>query len=285
MTIVSFLSLKGAPGVTTLACLVGASWPADRPVLVVEADPSGGDLAPRFGLSSKSGWSSLATAARRGDGAGGGLLPHVQALPGGLEVLVGTEPATAAGLRSWEGLAPFLDADGSHPDVLVDLGRWTPADRVAEEWLRRSDHVVVVAWSEVASVLRVGERAALLAERSGAPVGLAVVTYGPLDGADIERFTGVPVLAELPFDPVAASVASGRDRAGRRLARSRLAAASHRLAAMLAGPRTPGPVAAGGETVDGAPGDVADGEPERPGRLPDDARRELVASRPLGDVS
>jgi MinD-like ATPase involved in chromosome partitioning or flagellar assembly len=278
VTVVSFLSVNGAPGVTTLACLVGASWPAARPVLVVEADPWGGDLAPRFGLSSKSGWSSLATAARRGDGAGGGIRPHLQALPGGLEVLVGTDAGPdAARHRSWAGLAPFLDADEPRPDILVDLGRWMPGDPGADEWLRRSDQVVVVVWAEVASVLRVGEQASALTELTGAPVGLAVVTYGPLAGADIERFTGLPVLAELPFDPVAASVASGRDRAGRRLARSQLAAAAHRLAAALAGPLTPAPAAAGG--------DPADRVVELPRRVSEDPRRELVGSRPIGEPS
>jgi hypothetical protein len=104
-----------------------------------------------------------------------------------------------------------------------------------------------------------------------------VVAYGPLAGADIERFTGLPVLAELPFDPAAASVASGRDRAGRRLARSQLAAAAHRLAPALAGPLTPAPAAAGG--------DPADRVAELPRRVPEDPRRELVGSRPIGEPS
>ncbi len=37
---------KGSPGVTTLATALGVVWPVDR--VVLEADPSGGDLAFRL---------------------------------------------------------------------------------------------------------------------------------------------------------------------------------------------------------------------------------------------
>ena len=53
MTIVSFSSLKGAPGVTTLSRLVGATWPEGRKVMLLECDASGGDLAARFQLSAR----------------------------------------------------------------------------------------------------------------------------------------------------------------------------------------------------------------------------------------
>ena len=48
MTVVAFGSVKGAPGVTTLACLVAAAWPPDRAVMVVECDASGGDWRRAF---------------------------------------------------------------------------------------------------------------------------------------------------------------------------------------------------------------------------------------------
>ena len=86
-------SLKGSPGVTTLSCLLAATWPDPAPVVVVEADPAGGDLAARFGLSSTMGWSSLEAAVRRG-GAASPLEPHLQQLPGGLAVLVGAHAVT-----------------------------------------------------------------------------------------------------------------------------------------------------------------------------------------------
>ncbi|RYJ06001.1 MAG: hypothetical protein EON52_08655, partial [Actinomycetales bacterium] len=46
MGLVAFASAKGSPGVTTASLLVGALWP--RPTIVVECDPSGGDVALRM---------------------------------------------------------------------------------------------------------------------------------------------------------------------------------------------------------------------------------------------
>ena len=65
VTIISVCSAKGSPGVTTLACALGAVWPAERRVMVAECDPSGGDIAARFGLSAKRGMTSLILEARR----------------------------------------------------------------------------------------------------------------------------------------------------------------------------------------------------------------------------
>ena len=87
MTLVGMLSLKGAPGVTTLSGLVATTWPGGGSLFVVEADPAGGDLAGRFGLSSSLGWSSLSSAVRR-SGRCHSWRPHLQYLPGGLPVLV-----------------------------------------------------------------------------------------------------------------------------------------------------------------------------------------------------
>jgi MinD-like ATPase involved in chromosome partitioning or flagellar assembly len=88
MTVAVFASVKGAPGVTTVVNLVAATWPEQRRALVVECDPSGGDIAARFQLSSRCGWSSFETASRRGESIPD-IGPHLQQLPGGLEVLVG----------------------------------------------------------------------------------------------------------------------------------------------------------------------------------------------------
>jgi cellulose biosynthesis protein BcsQ len=67
VTVVMFTSIKGAPGVTTLTCLVGATWPSHRQVAVIESDPFGGDLAARFGLSAKRGWSTFSAASGESD--------------------------------------------------------------------------------------------------------------------------------------------------------------------------------------------------------------------------
>ncbi len=70
MGVVTFLSAKGSPGVTTTALLAAALWP--RPALLLEADPAGGDVAARVPaadgglLDTSRGLLPLLTAARRG---------------------------------------------------------------------------------------------------------------------------------------------------------------------------------------------------------------------------
>jgi len=47
VVLIGLLSAKGAPGVTTSSLAIAAQWP--RPVVVVDADPSGGDIAAGLG--------------------------------------------------------------------------------------------------------------------------------------------------------------------------------------------------------------------------------------------
>ena len=66
MALLPLCSVKGAPGVTTAACALGAVWPERRPTpIVVECDPAGGDLAARFGLEVTRGVVSLTVALER----------------------------------------------------------------------------------------------------------------------------------------------------------------------------------------------------------------------------
>jgi len=238
VTVVAFASLKGAPGVTTGACLVGATWPAPRKVVVAECDSSGCDLAARFELSSRCGWSSLATAARRSHSSPE-LAPHLQQLPGGLDVLVGSgtrTPGADAGPTSAAVLLASATSDPEHPwDLLIDLGRVRPADPSpgAAAWLDRSDAVAVVLRTDAASVLHVRDSAPDLRARCEDRVGLVVVTADRYPSEEIERFTGLPVIGELPFDPAAATVAAGGHGGRRRLSRSLLVTSAFGLATTL----------------------------------------------------
>ena len=66
--LIALASVKGSPGVTSAALALAAVWP--NPVVLVEADPSGGDLTYRCRLSpgavieSRSGLVGLAAAVR-----------------------------------------------------------------------------------------------------------------------------------------------------------------------------------------------------------------------------
>jgi hypothetical protein len=279
MTVVTFVSVKGAPGVTTLSCLVGATWPDHRRVAVVEADPFGGDLAARFQLTTLRGWTSYAAAWRRSVESAP-VDPHLQTLPGGLEVLVGARaeervvsvPIVEALVEGSAGRGP--DA----LDLIVDCGRMlfdgddgTPADGVSGRvssapgvatWLDRSDLVVVVTRRDPPSILKVREREPLLTERCGERLRLVVVGRGPHDNAAIQEFTGLPVVGEVPFDIVAGQVASGGDGSSRHLSHSLLVVSARRLAEVVA---TPGGLTEAGERChDRGNGTRSDSRPPAP---------------------
>jgi MinD-like ATPase involved in chromosome partitioning or flagellar assembly len=256
MTVTSFVSIKGAPGVTTLACLVGATWPEGRKVMVAECDPSGGDLAARFQLSSREGWPALLTAARR-SGTNIDIASHLQQLPGGLDVLVATRGLDALDAsRSMDALLSHCRSSSDNTwDVLIDLGRLAPDDRASAVWLEHSDMVVVCSRSDAASVVHIRERATLLLERYPDRVRLAIVGSGDHSISEIQKFTGVPVLAVVPFDSASATAAAGEPQSRRRLRRSLLATTAARIAAALVGGSAG---AADGEAADG------DGEAAEP---------------------
>ena len=240
MTVVTFASVKGAPGVTTLACLVGAAWPPDRAPMVVECDVSGGDLAARFRLASRIGWPSLVAAARRtrGDVA---IASHLQQIPGGLDVLVGSSQLPSTEMM--RELAPsFLRGEspaGTPRDVLVDLGRVSHRDRSAEAWLDLSNSVVLCLRGDGASLVQVRDRVLSDLSPWSDRVGLAVLGDHDYSKAEMERFISAPVMAEIPFDSRSAATVAGRQGGNRRLARSVLLARAARLASTLAAEEPP----------------------------------------------
>src|SRR5262249_35676958 len=97
LMLVAVCSLKGSPGVTTLATALGARWPGRENPIVVEVDPAGGDLMARFRLPDTPGLVSLAAAARgRGQADQDLVTQHTQLLPGGLRVVLGPVGAEQA---------------------------------------------------------------------------------------------------------------------------------------------------------------------------------------------
>ena len=265
MTVVSMVSVSGAPGVTTLACLLASTWVGPGPVAVVECDPSGGDLAARFGLSSVVGWPSLTAAVRR-TGTSTQLDPHLQRLPGGLPVLVGAHQGTPAASDGFEAgvVRSWSDADGAgaisrdggagisrdggagngagdgggagdNGLVVVDLGRVPHCPGATDGWLEAADWTVVVVRDEPAGAVRVRENAAELLERTGGRLGLVVVGAHGFRCRELTELTGLVPLGDVPFDPESAAVASGASGAGRRLDRSQLLAKVRRVGAVVAG--------------------------------------------------
>jgi hypothetical protein len=222
VTLIALASVKGSPGVTTAATALAASWPEGRQVLLVEADPFGGDLAPRYGVAPTGGLSSLFAAARRilqpGD-----VWDHVDHLPGGLPVLfgLGGMHQAVANEKAWPVVADVLSALDA--DVVIDVGRLLPnLGGGVREVLARADALMVLCPSALEAIVHLrGALPSLIAELRGR--GLFVVPTGPpqFSSADIGRTLGVEVLLPIPDDPEAAGALANR-RSVKRLERTRL---------------------------------------------------------------
>ncbi len=277
MTVVSMLSLKGSPGVTTLACLVAAAWPGPGSVMVLEADPAGGDLAARFALSSRTGWPSFSSSTRRSDDAAR-VDPHLQELPGGLPVLVGARGGDRRSARSPEGEVLLSRRAGDTPPglVLVDLGRSAEGDGISESWLNVSDVSILVVRGDACTVVQVRERSEALLRSSNGRLGIVVVGGGRYGCREVSEFTGITPLGEIPLDTSAADVASGASGAVHRLERSLLWIAASRLATTVAAR-----IDSDWATVED-PTDAV--EPPGPATSPPSARRRSRSPRILGSA-
>ncbi|WP_431907701.1 chromosome partitioning protein [Amycolatopsis thermoflava] len=242
--LVSVLSLKGSPGVTTFAVALAARWPGPSRALVVEADPSGGDLALRFSLASSPGLVSLAAAARRG-GDADLAWQHTQELRGGLRVIAAPPDAeqTRAALSALtqhptSGLE-LLRQTASQPGVvvIVDCGRVDPGSP-GVPIARSCDAMVLLSRAHADDLAHLPRRLPTVARWTSNPVFLLV---GPgYSEAEVDRELGVPPLGRVPLDPRGAAVLCGRP-ATRRWgpARSALGQFAQKVATELAARQSP----------------------------------------------
>jgi MinD-like ATPase involved in chromosome partitioning or flagellar assembly len=235
MTVVAFCSGKGAPGVSTLACVVGAVWPRGRQIVVAECDPSGNDLVARFGLSPRIGMTSLVLARRRSDEPQA-LSSHVQLLPGGLEVLVGPVGPDAAGSLDRE-LFSVGPAFPEGIDVLVDCGRTLPEARGQQGVLRAADQIVVVTRPDAAGLAHAAWTLDFVRGLEGSGENSFVVV-GPNGYAvrEMEESLRARHLGTVALDHQSAAVACGAPGRRNRFARSNLVASARRLADHLTPP-------------------------------------------------
>lgn len=224
MALFTLCSASGSPGVTATALGLALSWP--RPVVLVEADPTGGSgiLAGYFkGGLDHSGLMDLVMAIRGGVLAE--TLPRVVMSVEGSQasILVGARSHDqAAGLaRLWDPLLGVLrDVSAAGQDVLVDAGRlglasW-PRPLVAE-----ADLTLLLTRSTLPSLVAARSWAATLGEDvlPGHAAEVLLIGAGrPYNAAEISRTMGLPVLGSVAWDPRRAAVyAEGADRPTSRL--------------------------------------------------------------------
>ncbi|MEY9861355.1 hypothetical protein ABH935_006996 [Catenulispora sp. GAS73] len=221
---------------TTTALALAAFWPGDAQVLVVEADPKGGDLAAKFGLEREPSLVSLSAAARREHDAQV-LLDHAQALPGGLRVVAGPPGAEQAG--SAVGLlgrdaAPLWQTVAAADDlaVIVDVGRLDPGSP-AHTLVRLADAALLVARPDLAEAHALAARLdGLVTSTEASGTRLHLVLHGdgyPTD--QVEASLAYRASARLPHDAKAAAILSGTG--GGELRRTSLARAAHDLGRVL----------------------------------------------------
>lgn len=200
---------------------LAAVWPVSTPLLLVEADPDGGELAARFGLSTDPGRASAAPGLRR-DAADVVLDRHTQTLPGGTPILVGpTSPEQAR--ASLAGCAARLGgalAASATRDAIVDCGRLSVGTPAAP-LLAAADTLLVVVRPRLDELAPLTHRLPALA-KGGARVGLLLIGEVPTARTMCGR-PGLAFIAGMANDPRAAAALNGAGGAGtRRLAQSGL---------------------------------------------------------------
>lgn len=177
MTLITFASAKGSPGVSTTVTSLASLWPTT--VVAADLDPVGGDFALRHRtednvpLAENRGLVSLGAALRGGDEAR--LDDHLQRTDDGLLVLTGVaSPGQVRGLgTAWPHIARVMAAHSS--DVLVDAGRYVSGSPVGPV-IERSHALVFVARADLEGLSHLRTRLGVLQEsiRTGALEGLKV---------------------------------------------------------------------------------------------------------------
>lgn len=188
MSVVVLASAKGSPGTTLTGLGLSWAWPGD--VVLVDADPAGGDLALRCRdaagapLDPDLGLLTLGAAARRG-AEGTSLQEHLQATSLGFPVLAGAPaPEQLGGIAGVWGQLPGVLADHAArhaADVLVDVGRVVPGG-ATQPLLLAADAVVFVVRPDIEGVAQLRARlrglapALRLDQRGARPVDVLVTT-------------------------------------------------------------------------------------------------------------
>ena len=210
MALLTLASASGSPGVTTTALGLALLWP--RPVLLVEADPTGGSglLAGYFrGVRDDPGLIELAlTASNLGDA----LADVAQPIDGTTVSFVpGTRSHTqASALRDlWEPLAETLtELESTGQDVIVDAGRLGLLGSPAP-LMDASDLALLVSRTSLPSIsaLRSWADAFRRPPMDWHQSGLLLVGAGqPYGAADVSGAVGLPLVATVADDSESAAV-------------------------------------------------------------------------------
>ena len=216
VAIIALTSVCGSPGVSTAAVGLALCWP--RPVVVVEADPTGGSsiLAGYFQgqVAHEGGLIELAMAQREDLVAA--ELPHqlLDIVGSQARLLPGSRSHTQTGSLTtlWPALLEALrDLDETGQDVLVDAGR-LGLEGSPTPLLFGADVTLLVTRSTLPAVIAATSWAETLrhqTEASPTLVGVVVVGEGhPYTAPEVSAALGLPLVGTLPWDRRSAAVLS-----------------------------------------------------------------------------
>jgi len=211
MTLIACASAGGAPGVTTAAVGLAAYWPLDLTPVLIEADPSGGDLQVLFGLPESPGTVSLAAASRRS--ADPDLLwRHAQWLTPRLAVIpgpVGAEQAHATGaLLAASSWAPVTAAARSGAMIVADCGRAGPGTPAAP-LIQAADLLLIITTTVAEALAHLHARLGALQLLNPRLRLLLSGPRGPWPQAEISGTLQAEVAGRLPHDPAGAAALRG----------------------------------------------------------------------------
>ena len=210
MAVVALTSASGSPGVTTTALGLALSWP--RPVLLVEADPTGGSgILAGFFRGARYYESGLVELALSALGVPDAVAQNARVIEGSqVTFLAGTRSHTQAGaLRElWEPLADALaDLEFTGQDVLVDAGRLGLVGS-PEPLLARADLTLLSTRTTLPALSAARSWAASLGRNAALQqTGVLLIGEGqPYRAGEVTEVLGLPVVAALADDPEAAAV-------------------------------------------------------------------------------
>jgi len=244
VTAVAVLAGKASPGATTVAAALTLTWP--RPVLLVDADPAGGDVVPGLlpgRVSTESGLLSWSVATRHLPAldAAASIGEHAVALSeaGDAWVMPGLQSATQAGALTgggWTRLATAVERCTSvlGRDVVVGVGRLGEASC----WpvIAACDVVLLVVRPTARSIQGALAAVEMLRTRLGDLQAVQLVVNGPGSYTPSQTAAAleVPLAATLPGDyRAAAALVDGATAPVLRMTRTRLVMQVDRLAQQL----------------------------------------------------
>jgi hypothetical protein len=232
VTAIAVGAVPGAPGATTTVLALAAVWPTDRRLLVIEADPDGGVLAARRGLTSQLGLVDVVASLLRGRRA---VDEHAQPLGGTVEIVVA--PTAAEQLRAtlgavdedrWTALLRGGPSNPDDRDVVVDCGRLRAGSATIGA-ARCADVALLVARPRLDQVALLQAGVPAL-RHAGVDPHVVLIDDGPYDANDVAVAAGVSIAGVLPRDRRTAAALNG-EVARQRLGRSRLLRGARRVLA------------------------------------------------------